>query len=210
MKGKRKGNKIIIVTIAIIAAIAVGIGALHLYLYYTDNDLTFYLFKKPVLKLGWANENVFPKDKEEGYDIKKVPNVGENVRFPKWGHEAIFTEENDGLINVRMVGTGEENYYLFTEDTGYICADQETGNVIVEGEELDPREDPEILKDYVFAAYGDGFRGVVGETGLAMMRTDAALGDPMKVYTEDENSHKALQVILFTSKGECVGVGKSL
>ncbi|MFZ5911829.1 MAG: hypothetical protein ACOYYU_17610 [Chloroflexota bacterium] len=209
MKGKRKGNKIVIATIAVIAVIVVGIGALHLYLYYTDNDLAFYLFGRPVLKLGWANENVFPKDKEGGYDIKKATNTGDNVRFPKWGHEAVFTEEKEGLINVRMVGTGEDNYYLFTEDTGYICADRQTGNVIIEDKELDPREDPEILKDYVFAAYGDGFRGVVGEMGLAMLRSDAALGDPMKVYTEEENSHKALQIVLFTSKGECVGVGKN-
>jgi len=106
MKGKRKENKLVIATIAIIATIVVGIGALHLYLYYTDEARTFYILSKPVLKLGWANENVFPKDKEKGYDIKKEREFILSVSQPIEG-------------KVLEVGTGKGHFTCALAQEGY-------------------------------------------------------------------------------------------
>jgi hypothetical protein len=101
-----------------------------------------------------------------------------------------------------------ENYKLYwSSDSGYGCASSpyvETSDGV-----FDPsRQDLAGIKFFFF---GDSWRGILGDQGLEQLRLDLVSGDPAKLYlvSEQKDSQgrlEVLELILFTSYKQCVGV----
>jgi len=196
------------VLLGLVVVVAVLLTWFHFRLVAMGQGYVVRIAGRNVLNLGLERESIYNGEVKDSFEMQKN-DAGVDVWVPKSEANVLFTYEQDGVMYGEDVDTGEELAFRWSPETGYICGTMEMMAPPPQlGLEFDVKRD---LKNYTFFAYGDSWRGTMGENGLATLRLDAKKGDPVKVYlkVQDEKSEvmEPVMVVLFTSNEMCSAGG---